>query len=87
MSLITKTGALALILSTVAIGAASAEPDDAYTRSGVYDVGPALPSARAATVYEGRQATPILAPAASNAAGQTNLQWFEQREMQDVNKN
>ncbi|MBT9291903.1 hypothetical protein [Prosthecodimorpha staleyi] len=80
MSMI-KTSAFALILSAAAIGAASAEPDDAASRSSVYD------AASVSTVYEGRQATPILAPAASNAAGQTNLQWFEQREMQDVNKN
>ncbi|TPQ51225.1 hypothetical protein C2U72_09455 [Prosthecomicrobium hirschii] len=77
----TKIGAVALILSAAAIGAASAEPDDAASRSSVYDAAPA------AAVYEGRQATPILAPTVSNTAGQTNLQWFEQREMQDVNKN
>lgn len=76
-----KIGALALILSAAAIGAASAEPDDAASRSSVYDAAPA------AAVYEGRQATPMMAPVVSNAAGQSNLQWFEQREMQDANKN
>lgn len=87
MSFITKTAALAFVLSATAIGAASAEPDDAYTRSGVYDVVPTAPAARAQTVYEGRQATPITSASGLNQADRERLQQFEQREAQDVNKN
>ncbi|KPL52363.1 hypothetical protein [Prosthecomicrobium hirschii] len=84
MSIITKTAALAFLLSATAIGAASAEPDDAYTRSGVYDVVPTAPAARAATVYEGRQATPVTG---LSQADRERLQQFEQRQAQDQNKN